>query len=518
MLRSTSRPGVATVRRSMQLPEALREMVAHSPDGLALTEGPVYVYVNRAFANLLGVPEERLVGCSIAAYMPEEDRASLHSWRADPERATAELRFVHADGSPRVLELTPLRRLLIAGRSSEGFIARDVTRKRRVQADLLVADRMMSIGALAAGVAHDINNPLSYVLGNLDFLRNELDHVLLGQPLDLSSDLREAVIEAYEGAERVRRIVSDLRAFARIDVGTVRELDPVRVVESAVNMAFVEIRHRARLEKALSPIPPVRANEARLGQVVLNLLLNSVHAMREGQQEKNSIRVATWSEDDRACIEVSDNGPGIPPELVGRIFDPFFTTKPRGVGTGLGLAMVHGVVTELGGTIAIDSRLGEGTRFVVRLPTAQALDERPLDPQDTGDLELPQGRLLVIDDDPLILGILRRTLAREGHTIEVEEGGQAAIDRLEKDADFDLILCDLLMPRMSGMDVHAWMRRRRPELADRVIFMSGGVSTESVGAFLGGLDAPVVIHKPFEVGALTKVVRKALRQAQGACG
>lgn len=490
------------------VPAVLTALVADSPDGIALTEGGAYAFANAALGEVLGVAVSRLVGELIEKQMPEEDRPSLRAWLEDAERGVAALRFVHADGSVRVLELTPLRRTTEPGQRGglEGFIARDVTKKRRVQTDLLVADRMMSIGALAAGVAHDINNPLSYVLGNLDFLRGELPGLLPGQTPELATDISEAVEEAQEGAERVKRIVSDLRAFARADTGTMRELDVVRVVNSALNMAFVEIRHRARLERNLDPLPPVRANEARLGQVVLNLLLNAVHAMREGYQERNVIRVATREEDGFACVEVSDNGPGIPQELIGRVFDPFFTTKPLGTGTGLGLAMVHGIVTELGGQVMIDSQLGHGTTFTVRLPAAQSVFDHCDQELETEDLGLPAARVLVVDDDPLITTILRRSLRREGHAVTAEEGGGAAIRRLEKDDNFDVIFCDLLMPEVSGIEVYEWVENNKPHLGPRMVFMSGGVFTERVHAFLSQVRNPRV-DKPFELAAVTRLVR-----------
>jgi CheY-like chemotaxis protein len=256
----------------------------------------------------------------------------------------------------------------------------------------------------------------------------------------------------------------------------------------------------------------VRANEARLGQIVLNLLLNATHAMKEGQQETNRIRVGTRAEAGQVVIEVSDNGPGIPPELAGRVFDPFFTTKPRGIGTGLGLAMVHGVVTELGGTVGVDTALGEGTRFTVRLPPSVA--ERPAG-SDTADLEpASTRRVLVIDDDPLILSTLRRALEGAGHAVEGVDGGAAARAWLEADADFDVVFCDLLMPGTTGMDLHQWCAEAHPELAERFVFMSGGVFTSRVHAFLRSVDNPVV-DKPFDVERVLRVTRRIARGLRG---
>lgn len=487
----------------------LASLMAESLDGIVLTQGDKYAYVNSAYEAILGVSSEELIGQLIEEKMPQEDRPTLRSWLDDADRGDVELRFVHFDGSPKFLALTPIRRALTAISTFEGFVARDVTKKRRVQTELLVADRMMSIGALAAGVAHDVNNPLSYVLGNLDFLREELPKLLLSAHSQaLGRDLKEAADEAWEGADRVRRIVSDLRAFTKGDTGATRELDVVRVVNAAVNMAFVEIRHRARLERSFDPVPPISANEARLGQVVLNLLLNAVHAMNEGPQDKNMIRVATHEVRGMACIEVSDNGPGIPKELIGRVFDPFFTTKPRGLGTGLGLAMVYGVVTELGGTVTVESRLGRGTKFTVLLPSADAVQIDSEKSSERSESPKSIARVLVIDDDPLITTTLRRSLRREGHAVEAEEGGQAAIGRLESDGDFDVILCDLLMPEPSGVDVYEWVRAHRPHLSERIVFMSGGVFTERVHAFLESVDNQR-IDKPFELKAVTRLVRRS---------
>lgn len=477
-------------------------------EGFAVLDGGDYAYVNEAWASMLGCPRSALLGSPMATRVPSEDRPFLAAWLDDAQRGPVELRLRHADERVRLLGLTPLHGLGRAG-ELDGILARDLSEERLVQADLLVADRMMSIGALAAGVAHDINNPLSYVLGNLDFLSGELEALLEGVEPELAKDLSEAVHESKEGADRVRRIISDLRAFARSDAGVSRPLDVVRVVDSAVNMAFVEIRHRARLDKRLEPTPPVEANEARLGQVVLNLLLNSVHAMRAGAQDRNVIRVRTYTnERGAACIEVSDNGPGIPPEIVGRIFDPFFTTKPRGTGTGLGLAMAHGVVSELGGHVAVESKLGEGTTLLVEIPPACGSDEGPrTDPAARHAPVQGPARVFVVDDDPLITSLIRRGLERAGHAVEVAAGGDEAIARLTVDIDFDVVFCDLLMPGCTGMDVYGWVVDNQACLAPKMVFMSGGVFTERVHRFLSSVSN-LRVDKPFEVEALPALIEK----------
>lgn len=493
--------------------EALDAWFGPVREGVVFVRDGRYAYGNPSFVEMLGLSTEALSEPPMSSFVPPEDRPTLEAWLEESDPSPVEFRFVPSDGSPRLFALTPLHG--VGPEGLDGFIVRDVTDKRLLQTELLVADRMMSIGALAAGVAHDINNPLSYVLGNLEYLQGELPGWAANLPENVGRDVDEAIAEAREGAERVRRIVSNLRSFARADSDGVRDLDLPRLVDAAVNMAFVEVRHRARLEKNLGSTPTVRANEARLGQVVLNLLLNSVHALREGHRESNLISIRTFEAGEgMACIEVSDNGPGIPPELIGRVFDPFFTTKPRGLGTGLGLAMVHGVVTELGGHVGVESRLGEGTVFRVSIPgidgPAEDAWELPLSERSGArKRDEPRARVLVIDDDPLITSTLQRTLESEGHGVVVSSGGGDALSVLESDAGFDVVFCDLLMPEVTGMEVHAWVREHRPELARRFVFMSGGVFTAHVQRFLESLDN-CRIDKPFAPGRVSQIVRAEL--------
>ncbi len=242
----------------------------------------------------------------------------------------------------------------------------DITDRKRMEAQLLLADRMASVGTLAAGVAHEINNPLACILSNLDFA---LDELRRGAPA--SDDVLRAIEEAKEGGVRVREIVRDLKTFSRAQAGARQVVDLRKVIESAASLAQNEIRRRARLLLDLGEVPTVLGSEQRIGQVILNLLINAAQAIPDGQVDVNRVEVRTWiGADGRARVEISDTGSGIPPEILGRIFDPFFTTKPVGVGTGLGLAICHGIVTELGGEIAVLSELGKGTTFTVTFPAA----------------------------------------------------------------------------------------------------------------------------------------------------
>ncbi|AUX40217.1 histidine kinase [Sorangium cellulosum] len=247
----------------------------------------------------------------------------------------------------------------------------DVTERRQMEARLQLADRMASLGTLAAGVAHEINNPLAYMVANLDFARKELRSKGPAARVDA---ILSALDEASEGGACVRHIVGSLKTFSRADDGALGPVEVDRVIQLVLRMAQPQIRSKARLVTELGRVPPVHANEAQLGQVILNLLVNAAQALPEGKEAENEIRIATALEaPGRVRIEVHDTGPGIAPELRSRIFDPFFTTKPIGEGTGLGLAICHGIVTSFRGEIRVESEVGKGACFRVLLPAFHAV-------------------------------------------------------------------------------------------------------------------------------------------------
>jgi len=285
-----------------------------------------------------------------------------------------------------------------------------------------------------------------------------------------------------------------------------------RVIESCVNMAWNEIRHRARLVKELAPVPPVVANEGRLGQVFLNLLVNAAQAIPEGRAEAHRIRVrAAPAGGDRVAIEISDDGAGIPPEILPRIFDPFFTTKPPGEGTGLGLSICHSIVSALGGEIEVESEVGRGSTFRVLLPVERGDPSRP------GPTPVPQraaaarARVLVVDDEPLVGTVLRRTL-RDDHDVEVVPSAREALARIDAGERFDAVVSDLLMPDMSGMELYRALCERHPDLSRRVLFLTGGAFTTAAREFLER-EPVTCIEKPFDLPALRAALARKLAGA-----
>jgi signal transduction histidine kinase/CheY-like chemotaxis protein len=413
--------------------------------------------------------------------------------------------------------LEPLRD---PGGSTVGVIgiALDITERARLEkavrdreAHVVQSDRLASLGTLAAGVAHEINNPLTYVITNIGFVGERLAAVAgdLGAGAGTKASARlaeigEALAEAQEGAQRVRQIVRDLRTYSRGDDDQEKTVDIARVLEWSVNMAMNEIRHRARLVKDLGAVPGVRGTETRLGQVFINLLVNASQAIAAGNRADNEIRIVTMTDDDgRAVICISDTGPGIAPDVLDHIFEPFFTTKPTGVGLGLGLFVCHGIIKGMGGTLAAESPPGAGATFVITLPAAPAtsLATRPA-PDPTG-VKPRRARVLAVDDEPQVLRSIQRALG--AHEVVVEDSGRDALARLATDQAFDVILCDLMMGDMTGMDLHTELGRRSSDLAERIVFMTGGVFTDRARDFLAGVNN-LCIEKPFDLAALRAMV------------
>jgi len=394
---------------------------------------------------------------------------------------------------------------------------RDVTlrvEQKKMQDQLMISDRMVSMGTLAAGVAHEINNPLACVMANLDLATRDVAE--RAERLGLSgefSEVREELRDAREAVERIRNIVRDLKIFSRSEEDKTGLVDIERVMESTLRMAWNEIRHRARLVKNYGKTPPVQASESRLGQVFLNLVVNAAQAIAEGHAENNEIHISTSTGPSGGIvIEITDTGSGMPPEVLGRLFTPFFTTKPVGVGTGLGLSICHRIVTGLGGCIDVKSVVGKGTAFRISLPPArtEASEEAPEAPQVA--LNMPaqrRGRILVVDDEAMIAKAVQRTLSAEHEVVTVGSAGEA-LKRIDAGEGFDVILCDLMMPQMTGMDLHAELSRVATEPADRMIFLTGGAFTARARAFLD--ETPNQrIEKPFDPLHLRALINDRIR-------
>jgi PAS domain S-box-containing protein len=491
------------------------------PTCITTREGSAFVEVNEACTQLFGYTREEMLwrtstDLNLWENPVEIDRLGV-LFREQGVLRGVECRVRTKSGEVRhVLVFTGIAEY--AGTPHLVSMFPDVTDRKQMQARLLLADRMASVGTLAAGVAHEINNPLAYVTANLGYAHEELMRQLERGPAQPVAPgplkaVCAALGEAMHGAERVRTIVGDLKTFSREVQEPLRAVDVRKVLDSTLNLAAGEIRHRARLVKEYGEdVPAVRGNDSRLGQVFLNLLVNAAQAIpSDGDADHHEIRVTTRvAGPGKVAVEVSDTGAGIAPELMGRIFDPFFTTKPPGVGTGLGLSICHNLITAMGGEMHVNSDLGRGTTFQVLLPAASTPPEEPVQEPCppaavTGG---PRGRVLVIDDEPMLCSAVERIL-RPHHDVVLTTLAAEVLPRLEAGEHFDLILCDLMMPRMNGMDFHAALHRLRPDLTGRVIFLTGGAFTPQAKTFLERVPNRRV-EKPFDARALLAVTREVL--------
>ncbi len=378
------------------------------------------------------------------------------------------------------------------------------TAQAKSQEQLVFADRMASVGTLAAGIAHEINNPLTYVAANIDVAVEELR----GHGETRSVRLRELenmLIDAREGTVRIAKIVRGLKLLTRIDESKPVTIDLLPVIQLSLDTVANEMRHHATVMCELGQTPLVVADGARLAQVFINLLVNASHAFEEGPSETNEIHVTTSTDNrGRAAIEIRDNGMGIPEERLGRIFDPFFTTKPVGVGTGLGLAISLGILNAIGGDIAVRSAVGHGTTFRVTLPPSMMT--RASEQVRRGD-SVPaskrSARVLVVDDEPAVGNAIRRVLRQ--HDVTVVTSAQQALDVIDTRAPFDVVLSDLMMPGASGMDLHRQLVELHPETAAKMVFITGGAFTPEASAFLHRV-VNRHIEKPFNFDHLRTLV------------
>jgi PAS domain S-box-containing protein len=474
-------------------------------------------YVNQRMAEMLGSTPEALIDSSLFDFMDDEwKQAAMRKLGRRPQGGVEphEFKFRRADGSEFWAALSTTTVTDDAGVYNGALaMVADVTEQRRLKSQLMVSDRLVSVGTLAAGVAHEINNPLASLIANLELAVPQLDDMQaqFGDNPALRT-LREQLRDSRESAQRVQGIVKDLKIFARAQEDKRENVDVRRVLDSAVRLAWNEIRHRARLKKSYLAVPTVDASESRLGQVFLNLIINAAQALPEGHAEQHEIAISTLlSADGRVMVEIRDSGHGMSPEVLDRLFTPFFTTKPVGVGTGLGLSICHRIITSLGGEITVDSKVGKGSVFRVSLPptsTQPALITPPPPALAAG--ETRRGRVLVIDDEPMMAKVIHRTLAND-HDVFTTLSAQDALNMIGAGQRFHVILCDLMMPHITGMDLYAELLRTAPDQAKKVIFLTGGAFTSRMRAFLDEVQN-LCLEKPFDPGGLRAIINARVNE------
>lgn len=416
------------------------------------------------------------------------------------ERATIYVPILRSDGAEIPAEISSSI-IEIEGRTTILGVFRDISERVKAERDLRERDAQLqlsshlaSMGTLAAGVAHEINNPLTYLLGNLEYLQQELAELGKNRP-----EVIEAIEAAYTGGRFVREIVSDLKAISKMD-SVPDSCDPCEVIRISSRMAMSDLRHRANLKLDLHPVPQISLSAAKLSQIILNLLANAARAFAANDQAANFIKVAVKSQDSHVEITIEDNGPGITPDDMKRLGEPFFTRNSDKGGTGLGLSICRRIVDEAQGQIQISSEVGRGTKVWLSLPTASISQQESEAPVQTG-----RGRfnLLLVDDEPLITSLMERMLDGEFRVTTLNDARQAQ-EILRQDHDFDLVICDLMIPEVTGRDLYK-------EFSDKIPFfiVTGGAVTGELIEFEELLTkSGNLLHKPFQKKDLLDCVRR----------
>jgi PAS domain S-box-containing protein len=518
---------------SVDFEHRFKALVECSPDAIFITDfdSAKFVDVNVKACELFGYPRAELCGMTGRQLHPKEDALVVDGISRDliangqVHRAAVRLRKRNGD-----LFFGELRSGVyhFEGRKLYVTLVRDVSAQLSREADLQAAYRALSetethlirssrlaaIGEIAAGIAHEVNNPAASTLTNLELLQNDLRTLSadVRNPNHTTSSLvaalevfckeaRESVRDSLEGIQRIAFIVRGLRGFARIDEDDVENVDVNEIVQTACNLVRHQVRHVANVECNLRATLSFPASRGRLIQVVLNLLLNAAQAVE--QTGGGMIRVATSNTQDGVLLSVEDDGPGVSEDVASRVFDPFFTTKGADSGTGLGLSVCADIIHRHGGTIRVRRGALGGACFEAVIPLQTGLVPR-LSPPTSLPPPGPPLRILVVDDEVTLIRAYRRLLGRY-HQVVATYGGQEALGILATDQKFDLILCDLMMPGTDGVDVYEALQDNHPELLQRLVFATGGPTSARAQAFLRR-PGVVYLDKPISTEALIQFV------------
>ena len=501
-------------------------------DGVITTDlsGKI-TYLNPAAVALLGTRPELAIGRPVEEVMklidqlPESaDKTPL----AGTLRHGQTLRLMSAKllnlatGASATISDTSAPVIVDGNMTGAVMVFRDDTEKMAVARQLEISDRLAALGTMAAGTAHELNNPLAIITSRvenaLDSLHRYAASLERGTPAgELGPQLGGislALRDVRTAAGRMARIIAELRSISRPPSHPSEVLDLANCIDWATRATAHEFHNRARVEVRLGAAPPVLADEARVGQVLVNLLVNAAHAIAPGDVAHNEVVIATRTDDSgRAVISVRDTGAGMASDVLKRIFDPFFTTKDLGAGTGLGLAISHGIVTSLGGQLRAESTPGAGSTFEIVLPPAAAAAAATATSVVSEPVEAAApvrlGRVLVVDDEEPLLRAITEILELDGLAVTTTSNPREALAMLAGGQRFDVILSDMSMPDMTGIDFYEALRAQDEGLAQRMVFMSGGAVTEKADQFLKGLVNPYVA-KPFKSADLRRSIQRAL--------
>jgi PAS domain S-box-containing protein len=487
--------------------ETLRMVLDCAPDAIAIMGGPIVLYMSLPGARMLGFEKPAdVIGRSLAEWLAPEE-FSVASDRIDEVMRTSlpnelkEYRVRRADGRVLLIEVASAP-IIYEGAPAVLSFARDVTERKALERQVAESARLAALGRLSAGVAHELNNPLTHLVLAVDGLRRTLGSMGSRNPAAALAVTRDRLEQIAQDIDRMVLVARELRLFASPQPGSRRAVDlrqPLEAALSAVRDTHPAAAHMT-VESRFEDVPAVDACPLRIEQVFVNLLNNAFDSLGDVTDEDRVVTIELVPAGDAVAVRVSDRGPGIPVDMLERVFEPFFTTKAYGRGAGLGLAISRSIVQVLGGNMTVASAAGRGTAFTVTLPVwrlpAPATETR-------SPLACKRLRVLVVDDEPAIGGALAASL--EEHQVEVAGSAAEALALLARDPGFDVILCDIVMPEASGVEFHRSLAATNPGLCRRIVFMTGATLGTDEGKTLAALPN-TVLEKPFDLGRLERVL------------
>ncbi len=482
-------------------PSAFRALVENAPDAIVVSRDGVVLYANHAAARLLGHDDvSGLVGKPMTfldRQSAEVMRRRIQQMAATGERLVPrEYPAKKKDGSEITAEIASTI-IDLDGKPAVLAYCRDVTDRARLRSQLAHADRLASLGTMAAGVAHEINNPLAF----LALATEALERRVAPTDASLVGGLRT-------GVERIAAIVRDLRFFGRDEDEAPGPIELGAAIDAAERLVHHELRPRGSLVREYDDLPAVVGVPRRIEQVFLNLFLNAVHSFGDRMDGRITLRAQVAR--DRVAVAVEDNGAGIQAEVLESIFEPFFTTRAGVGGTGLGLSICRDIVTRAGGMLTATSTPGKGTTMTVTLVRATAdrakhrVPVTPLPPATLPHQGVGRRRVLIVDDEASIVHLLSEALESMANVVGETVPGRA-LDLILAEPGFDAIVCDVMMPGLTGIDLHERVATARPDLAKRFVFISGGTYTARARDHLERVPNPR-LDKPFRMAQLIDAI------------
>ncbi|MBN2462028.1 MAG: response regulator [Dehalococcoidia bacterium] len=489
--------------------ERYRLLVENANEAIIVAQDGMLKFANPKAAELSGYSIKELTSMPFTDIIHPDDRDMvvdryLRRMQGEVLPQIYPFRIIDKAGDIKWAEINSVS-IIWEGKPATLNFLDDITERKKTEQQALVNAKLASVGELVSGVAHEINNPLTGVIGYAQLLADRQD-----VPHDVKDDLQKI----YEESQRTVRIVQNLLRFARQYKPEKNLVDINELLERTLELEAYKLS-TGNIElstKLAADIPLILADYNQLQQVILNIVTNAQQAMDETKR-KGKITVVTDAVEDYARISIADNGPGIEQENITRIFDPFFTTKPEGSGSGLGLSVCHGIITEHEGNLYAESTPDKGTTFIIELPIAMGEQAVIKEGKATEKKSRPSqrklaGKILIVEDEPAIRAVLTRNLSARGYQVQAVSNGNDALGKLANNI-YDLLLFDLKMPGMSGRELYEAVKKKHPNSAKRVVFITGDVMTADTRDFLASTGRPYLI-KPFDSKDIAGVIEKVL--------